>query len=111
MYKIQSVNKVDTELLSTLSGAYEHVLLDMLKDFSKEMLRQGCLGISTEVIPTGTAVWDMNRTEFRAVGYVLSPEEFKEAVGLVKAIGVATGYTKENLAKRLLQILTEMPGK
>ena len=86
MYKIQSVNRINKELLVKYPDAKEQIINNMLVDFAHEMLKNKCFEI-TDTNAKGEVNWmQPDEQEVRIEAFVMTPKEFKEAIETLKLI-------------------------
>lgn len=109
MYKIQSVNRINKELLVKYPDAKEQIISNMLVDFSHEMFKNKCFEI-TETNVKGEVNWmQPDEQEIRIEAYVMTPKEFKEAIEMLHLIKSALPEPMKGYANHLHTLLTKKP--
>jgi hypothetical protein len=111
MYKIQSVNRINKQLLVKNPDAKEQIISNMLVDFAHEMFKNKCFEI-TETNVKGEVNWmQPDEQEVKIEALVMTPKEFKEAVETFKLIKCYTDIP-ESLRGYLIHLhtlLTKQP--
>lgn len=109
MYKIQSVNRINKELLVKHPDAKEQIISNMLVDFAHEMFKNKCFEI-TETNVKGEVNWmQPDEHEVRIEALVMTPKEFKEAIETLHLIKSALPEPMKGYANHLHTILTKQP--
>lgn len=108
MYKIQSVNRINKELLVKYPDAKERI---MLADFAHEMLKNKCFEITdTNAKSEINLNWmQPDEQEFRIEAFVMTPKEFKEAIETLNLIKSALPEPMKGYANHLHTLLTKQP--
>ena len=109
MYKIQSVNRINKELLVKHQDAKEQIISNMLVDFAHEMFKNKCFVI-TETNVKGEVNWmQSDEQEIRIEAFVMTPKEFKEAIETLHLIKSALPEPMKGHANHLHTLLTKQP--
>lgn len=111
MYKIQSVSRINKELLVKYPDAKEQIINNMLVDFAHEMLKNKCFEI-TDTNAKGEVNWNWmqpDEQEFRIEAFVMTPKEFKEAIETLNLIKSALPEPMKGYANHLHTLLTKQP--
>ena len=107
MYKIQSVNRINKELLVKHPDAKEQIISNMLVDFAREMFKNKCFEI-TETNVKGEVNWmQPDEQEVRIESFVMTPNEFKEAIKTLHLIKSALPDPLKGYANHLHTLLTK----
>ena len=109
MYKIQSVNRINKELLVKHPDVKEQIISNMLVDFAHEMFKNKCFEI-TETNVKGEVNWiHPDEQEVRIEALVMTPKEFKEAIETLHLIKSALPEPMKGYANHLHILLTKQP--
>ena len=109
MYKIQSVNRINKELLVKHPSAKEQIISNMLVDFAHEMFKNKCFEI-TETNVKGEVNWmQPDEQEVRIEAFVMTPKEFKEAIETLHLIKSTLSEPMKGYANHLHTLLTKQP--
>lgn len=109
MYKIQSVNRINKELLVKHPDAKEQIISNMLVDFAHEMFKNKCFEI-TETNVKGEVNWmQPDEQEVRIEALVMTPKEFKAAIETLHLIKSALPEPMKGYANHLHTLLTTQP--
>ena len=109
MYKIQSVNRINKELLVKYPDAKEQIISNMLVDFAHEMFKNNCFEI-TETNVKGEVNWiQPDEQEVRIEAFVMTPKEFKEAIETLHLIKSGLPEPLKGYANHLHSLLTQQP--
>lgn len=109
MYKIQSANRINKELLVKHPETKEQHIINMLVDFAHEMFKNKCFEI-TETNVKGEVNW-MRPDEQEVIieALVMTPKEFKEAIETLRLIKSALPEPMKEYANHLHTLLTKQP--
>jgi len=109
MYKIQSVNRINKELLVKHPDAKEQIISNMLVDFAHEMFKNKCFEL-TETNVEGEVNWmQHDEQEVRINAFVMTPKEFKEAIKTLHFIKSVLPEHLKGYANHLHSLLTQQP--
>jgi hypothetical protein len=109
MYKIQSVNRINKELLVKHPDAKEQIISKMLVDLAHEMFKNKCFEI-TETNVKGEVNWmQPDEQEVRIEAFVMTPKEFKEAIETLHLIKSGLPEPLKGYANHLHSLLTQQP--
>ena len=109
MYKIQSLNRINKELLVKHPDAKEQIISNMLVDFAHEMFKHKCFEI-TETNVKGEVNWmQPDEQELRIEAFVMTPKEIKEAIETLHLIKSALSEPMKGYANHLHTLLTKQP--
>jgi hypothetical protein len=109
MYTIQSVTRINKELLVNYPVAKEQIISNMLVDFAHGIFKNECFEI-TETNVTGEVNWmSPDELEVRIKAFVMTPKEFKEAIETLHLIKSAIPEPMKGYANHLHTLLTKQP--
>ena len=107
MYKIQSVNRINKELLVKHPDAKEQIISNILVDFAHEMFKNKCFEI-IETNVKGEVNWmQPDEQKIRIEAFVMTPKEFKEAIETLHLIKSALPEPMKGYANHLHTLLTK----
>jgi len=109
MYKIQSVNRINKELLVKHPDAKEQIINNMLVDFAHEMFKNKCFEIIEKNVKDEVNWMQPDVQEVRIETFVMTPKEFKEAIETLRLIKLGLPEPLKNYANRLHSLLTQQP--
>lgn len=109
MYKIQSVNRINKELLVKHPDAKEQIISNMLVDFAHEMFKNKCFEITETNVKDEVNLMQPDEQEVRIEALVMTPKEFKEAIETLHLIKSAIPEPMKGYANHLHTLLTKQP--
>ena len=109
MYKIQGVNRINSEVLTQYPYVKEKIILEMLINFSKEMYKNKCFEVSEVSGLKNTQYMDADEIELHIKGYVITPDEYKEIIKTLHFIKDALPDEMKGYANHLHNLLTKTP--
>ena len=112
MYKIQSVTRIEKDVLVKHPEAKEHIIKDMLVDFAHHMFKNKCFEL-TEKNVKGEAEWmGFYQQELKIETFILTHSEFKEVMALftfIKSYYTDIPDSLKGFLVHLYSILTKQP--
>jgi hypothetical protein len=109
MYKIQSVTKINKELLVKHPDAKKQIISDMLVDFSREMFKIKCFEITETNVKGEVNCMQPDEQKVRIEAFVMTPREFKEAIETLHLIKSGLPEPLKGYANHLHSLLTQQP--
>ena len=109
MYKIQSVNRINKELLVKHPDAKEQIISNMLVDFAHEMFKNKCFEITDTNVKDEVNWMQPDEQKVRIEALVMTPKEFKEAIETLHLIKSALPEPMKGYANHLHTLLTKQP--
>ena len=109
MYKIQSVNRINKELLVKHPDAKEQIISNMLVDFAHEMFKNKCFEITETNVKDEVNWMQPDEQEVRIEALVMTPKEFKESIETLHLIKSAIPEPMKGYANHLHTLLTKQP--
>lgn len=109
MYKIQSVNRINKELLVKHPDAKEQIISNMLVDFAHEMFKNKCFEITETNVKDEVNWMQPDEQKVRIEALVMTPKEFKEAIETLHLIKSALPEPMKGYANHLHTLLTKQP--